>query len=389
MAREEAQFPPLPALDTIRRRLPFIFPEGTQNRKDAINENAAAAAFVMLYVGAVEGANRWVRPDQITRMTSDQASKRGTADRSSWSTESMRRLRPGEQITNRWYAHGTREGIRDDTIRNAWLPSRAVVKRQGLPTTSDRPTWALEAAFADLLTWGIPDTGEPEGIETMERSPEYLRMLGRWQERHLSREARTRVELLRRLVAPVDAVSVDIPNRGPRHLAAGMSSRISKAVIEEFAPRFLTRPGVIWLSESSNQTPLADSDLASAVGLNIQDSGILPDVILVDLEPEKPLLVFCEVVATDGPMSESRKLAILDLVRSAGYDSTNIALLTAFIDRDTPAYKKAAPVLASGSFVWVASEPDKLIVHLNVVAHPTKLTEVLHWVSSRRRDPAE
>jgi hypothetical protein len=235
------------------------------------------------------------------------------------------------------------------------LPARAVVKRQGLPTTSDRPTWALDRGLAELLTWGLlPDGTEPADLAEMERSEPFKMKLAEWQDRHLSREARSRVELLRRLTAPSDAVMVQIPGRGSRNMAPGLSSKISKAVIEEFAPRFLTRPGVIWLSESSNQQPLADNDIARAVGLNIADSGILPDIIMADLAPDKPLLVFCEVVATDGPMNEARKLAILELVQAGGYDASNIVLMTAFIDRGTAAYKNAAPSLATGSFAWAA-----------------------------------
>lgn len=364
----------------------MIFPEGTDQRADASNELAAAVAFVMLYLGAVEGAERWIRPDQVTRMTDAQATNVDEASRRAWEAESMRRLRKGEHIAGRWYAHGTREGIRDDTIRNAWLPARAVVKRQGLPTTSDRPTWALERGFAELFTWGLlPDGTEPAGISEIEQSEPFKAKLAEWQDRHLSREARSRVELLRRLTAPSDAVVVQIPGGGSRNMAPGLSSKISKAVVEEFAPRFLTRPGVIWLSESSNKQPLADNDIARAVGLNIDDSGILPDIILVDLAPEKPLLVFCEVVATDGPMNEARKLAILELAMAGGYDASNIVLMTAFIDRQTSAYKNAAPSLATGSFAWTASEPEKIIWHYDAARDPIKLTDIVAWRASRER----
>lgn len=391
MTHPSSALPPLPTLATIRRRLPLIFPEGTNQRSDATNELAAAVAFVMLYAGAVEGADRWVRPDQVTRMTDAQAAKLDEASRLAWAADSMRRLKKGEHIAGRWYAHGTREGIRDDTIRNAWLPARAVVKRQGLATTSDRPTWALDRGFAELLTWGLPPEGtEPADIHAREESEPFKTKLAEWQDRHLSREARARVELLRRLTSPSDAVVVQIPGGGSRNLAPGLSSRISKAVIEEFGPRFLNRPGVIWLSESSDQQPLLDSDIARAVGLNINDSGILPDIIMVDLAPEKPLLVFCEVVATDGPMNEARKLAILELVSAGGYDASNVVLMTAFIDRSTAAYKNAASALATGSFAWTASEPDKIIWHYDAASNPIKLTDIVAWRASRpHRSPPQ
>ena len=52
---------PLPALlppPDIHDRLRTIFPEGTANRTYVIREIASKTVFVMLYIGAVEGAER-------------------------------------------------------------------------------------------------------------------------------------------------------------------------------------------------------------------------------------------------------------------------------------------------------------------------------------------
>jgi|GEM_PF-7008452 len=49
--------PSLPSLQTIMNRLPLIFPEGIAHRNYLIREMAAKTVFVMLYVGAVEGAS--------------------------------------------------------------------------------------------------------------------------------------------------------------------------------------------------------------------------------------------------------------------------------------------------------------------------------------------
>ena len=65
--------PPLLPLPDIHERLQTIFPEGTANRNYVTREIAAKTVFVMLYIGAVEGENCWLRPDQVTRMTDAQA----------------------------------------------------------------------------------------------------------------------------------------------------------------------------------------------------------------------------------------------------------------------------------------------------------------------------
>jgi len=66
-------------------------------------------------------------------------------------------------------------------------------------------------------------------------------------------------------------------------MAPGPSSLISRAVIQDFAPRFLAHPAVLWLSESSNKVVARDDDVASRIGLKIETDRNLPDIILADL----------------------------------------------------------------------------------------------------------
>src|SRR3546814_1780715 len=109
------------------------------------------------------------------------------------------------------------------------------------------------------------------------------------------------------------------------------SSVICKAVVEEFAPRFLEVPGVIWLSESGNKVVARDDSLASSIGLKIEPDRHLPDMILVDLGLKEPLLVFVEVVASDGPITPARQEALLKLAVDAGFDVSQAAFVTAYL----------------------------------------------------------
>jgi len=84
--------------------------------------------------------------------------------------------------------------------------------------------------------------------------------------------------------------------------------------------------------------------------------------LLVDLTPKEPLIVFVEVVATDGPISAPRKEAFLEITRSAGFSDRNVAFVTAYLDRGKQAFKKTVSELAWNSFAWFASEPDHIVV---------------------------
>ena len=161
-------------------------------------------------------------------------------------------------------------------------------------------------------------------------------------------------------------------------MAAGPSSVISKAVIEEFAPRFLTRPGVVWLSESGNKVVARDDGLAKAIGLTIQPDRNLPDLILVDLGPDVPLLVFVEAVATDGAITVTRKEALLAIAIDAGFRPNHVAFLTAYSNRDHPAFKKTVGSLAWQSFVWFVSEPDHIIMlREGLEGHSVRLSSLM------------
>ena len=127
-----------------------------------------------------------------------------------------------------------------------------------------------------------------------------------------------RLELLRQGAASAtDRVEVLLPNRTIRRLSQGPSSILSKAVVEIFAPAFLFKPAVLLLSESGDKIVAQEERMMASIGLRIDRAKLLPDIILFDVEPDRELLVFVEVVATDGPVSEGRREALLEIAKGA------------------------------------------------------------------------
>ncbi len=335
----------------IQQRLREIFPEGTPHRNYSTWDIAAKTVFVMIYVDAVEGSGNWLRPDQVRRMTDKQAVMREIADRQAWAKWSVKPSK--EDIPGSWYAVNTRESIRDDTIRNALVANGAIIERPGLPTTSPAGRYALEAEFAALFRPEL--AGEPLATA-----------VAAWQARHLNAGARMRIAVMRKgAAAGGDRITVTFPSGETQRMAPGPSSELSKAVVEVFAPRFLQVPAVIFLSESRDKVVSRHDDLAKQIGLNILADKNLPDIILADLGPEHPRLVFIEVVASDGPVSDQRKKALLVLTEAAGFPKEHIAFVTAYKDRSRAEFKKTVDVLAWGSYAWFESEPERLL-HLDI-----------------------
>lgn len=341
----------LPALiswNEIHKRLPEIFPNGSANRDHLIWEISAKTIFVMLYVGAIEGAGRWIRPDQVTRMTDYQAGIVDDDARDAWIKVSMKPSKAS--VPGRWYAVNTRESIRDDTIRYALIQNGAVLERPGLSTSSPAGRYALQADFSALMKPGLDEAT-------------FIAEAAAWREKHLNAGALARIAIVRKGAASGgEYVLVTFPNGETRRMTTGPSADISKAVIEVFASKFLQKPGVISLSESSNKVVARDDVLAKAIGLTIPADKSLPDIVLVDLGPSHPLLIFVEVVHTDGPVNDARKAALLQISQGANFPPEHVTFVTAYLDRAGQAFRKTVSSLAWGSYAWFASEPESLIV---------------------------
>jgi hypothetical protein len=147
--------PPYVPRELIAARLPLIFPDGTPNRTYCMRELAASTVFVGLYIGAIEGAGRYLGPIHVYRMTDTQASKSGNADREAYTSEVQKKGSPTPG--RRWYADNTREPIRDETLRDGLVAVGAVVRREDLPTTSSAPRYALKEKFAALFDPSLND----------------------------------------------------------------------------------------------------------------------------------------------------------------------------------------------------------------------------------------
>lgn len=237
-------------------------------------------------------------------------------------------------------------------MRSGLVLTGAVVERSGLPTTSAKPRYALNREFAMLFDEGLLDESAKRKIK-------------RWQQKHQNPGALARIQILKQgaVAATEEAgILVNFPNGETRILAAGPSSVISKAVVEDFAGRFLMRPGVVFLSESGNKVVARDDKLARSIGLDIKADQNLPDIVLVDIGPKSPLLVFVEVVATDGAITQPRMNALMDIAIQGGFNPRQVAFVTAFSDRRVGAYRKLASELAWGSFAWFVSEPGKIVI---------------------------
>ncbi len=338
--------PPLLDVDGIRARLQVIFPDGTPERSKCTGLAAARTIYVMLYVGAIEGGE-WLAPKYVYRMGNSQAVKTSDAERTAYLTAVKKPGTP--EPADRWYKENTRESIRDEALKNGLVPIGAVLINPNVSTTSSKGRYILRGDLAALFDPALT----PEKFDAAAAA---------WRAKHLTQNALARVKVLQVAATGAKAkVPVMLPSGEGRVMVPGLSSVITKAVVEIFAPRFLTNPAVVWISESGRKVVEKDDKLLQLLGIKISPEKLLPDIILADTAAGDLLFVFVEVVATDGPIHEGRRAALLKLITDAGFKPEQAAFLTAFQSRDHAAFKKTVASLAWGSFAWCFSEPEHLM----------------------------
>ncbi|WP_430395540.1 BsuBI/PstI family type II restriction endonuclease [Ferrovibrio sp.] len=339
--------PALPSVAEVKSRLNEIFPEAFPNRQILVGEMAARVVFVFLYGGFIQDARRWLKPAHIYFFTAEQSEKTSDAERLEWiSTAHKPKYRPPG---TRWYADNSRETIRDNLIRYRFIELSVSGKRPGYSITANVPIHYLLADFAALFSPDLNDEAFTAAADA-------------WRVKYLNPATIQRMLLKAQgILAKEDDLFVNMPDGQKMRLAGGVSNLIVKGLIESFAREHLTNPAAIWISASDKKAYPQFIEIAKTVGLKFDLNSDLPDVILADLvEPIK--FYICEVVATEGPVSEARRQALLSIARASKVPEECFLFLTAFEERSAAPFKKFFSELALGSYVWFRTEPKLLVV---------------------------
>ncbi len=356
-APASSKLPDLPSLTSVSARLETVFDENFPDRAILVGDMCARMVFVAIYGGYIDGTGRYFRPSTVISFTHEQAAKTSDWNRMQWAAACQQQ---GFEPTGKpWYAPNTREPLRDDLIRNRAIPMGLIVKREGVPVTSPAPIYALAAPFAALF--------DPQ-LE----GPALGAAVRAWQNKYLDPLTLKRAALLAQGVkAKTGQVVIDLPGQDKLlKLGTGEAAAITKDVCEVLGPRMFEAPVVVHVSHSDKKVFKELEGEAKAVGLKLDTSAELPDVVIVDVASDSGLVVaFIEVVHSDGPITELRKQALLGIAAKAGIPEKHVRLITAFDDRSAPAFKKRISELARGSSVWFRTEPE-MLMKLDLMPEP-------------------
>ena len=140
-------------------------------------------------------------------------------------------------------------------------------------------------------------------------------------------------------------------------LSPGDHSELIKAIIEEFAPRFVPGGVLIYAGDTGEKWGYFDKEGLAVIGVKVDGHGKMPDVVLY--YPEKGWLLLCESVTSHGPVDGKRHA---ELARLFAGSKAGLVYVTAFPSRAV--MTRYLGEIAWETEVWVADAPTHLI-HFN------------------------
>lgn len=339
--------------EEAEKRLLVIFPRAAFDTTLS-SPLAALAVSIFIHVDAVTTVDapadtvRWINPSTVYWASREVLDRTAEADRQAYF--GARTSKGVAALHEKWnvpyvriYADNSRETLRDEALR-LWRGLSVVRMRAGLPTSSSKPRWAMLADFADLFDPALSDDGVAQAADA-------------WRTRHLEPGAQLKARHAANKEAREYEVQVSLPDGTIRKLEAGDASLILRGVVEQWAPVRLIDPLVLSISEPGDKVHLADGALMRSVGVNLDVANVLPDALIVDAGADPVTFWMVEAVASDGPVTNARKEALLDWAVREGIPRGQCSFLTAFLSRGQPAARKRLRDLGEGTWAWFLDEP--------------------------------
>ena len=141
------------------------------------------------------------------------------------------------------------------------------------------------------------------------------------------------------------------------HLTPGAHSQLIKAVVEQFAARFVPGSQLLYVGDTGKKWAYRNDKSVLALGIQLDEHGKMPDVAIHDRK--RNWLVLVEVVTSHGPVNPKRHEELRALFAKS---KAGLVFVTAFPSRAV--MSKYWNELAWETEVWVADHPDHMI-HLN------------------------
>jgi hypothetical protein len=197
--------------------------------------------------------------------------------------------------------------------------------------------YAINSNFAELIR-GFGTKGWESALKSFDIDGEYI-------DTFVGKRKKTKLT-----VKLEDGLSITLDD--------GPHNQIQKAVIESFLPLYGYNATVLYIGDTSEKKMHKYSERMVALGLDIEDRGMLPDIIA--FSEEKKWVYLIEAVHSSNPLNPERCIELQRTVLKRC--SYGVVYVTAFLSRKE--FAKWMTQIAWETEVWLAETPEHLI-HFN------------------------
>lgn len=211
------------------------------------------------------------------------------------------------------------------------------------PDNPDRPTNSGKTVYR--LTGGILPVLRSYGTKTFDRE--------------VNKFIRTHGSLTRKYgkIRKLHTVAVKLPDDSILHLSPGEHNILQRLILEEFAPRFIENPVLIYMGDTAEKHLFIDEAALKSLFIPVTQHDKLPDVVL--FSPKKKWIFFIEAVTSHGPISPKRHIELETMLSKCPFGRIYVTAFLTFSD-----FRKYAEEIVWESEVWIAEAPDHMI-HYN------------------------
>lgn len=259
-------------------------------------------------------------------------------DASSWKLTSRQIIDFQNQYWKQNISRGSYDDIRRADLEPLLLAGIAIASAGNPTANQNNPTrsYALHPQAGKVVrAYGSPQFAEEANA--------FLQQAGSLEERL---ERRRPIRL-----------NAKLPDGKLLELARGEHNQLQIAVLEEFIPRFVQDPKVLYIGDASNKYLHLDQQALESLGFAKIAHDMLPDIVALDQARQWVLLI--EAVHSSNPISKLRHLALEEFTAGCALPKVFVSV---FANRKE--FRKWVLDISWETEVWLADSPDHLI-HFN------------------------
>jgi hypothetical protein len=152
-------------------------------------------------------------------------------------------------------------------------------------------------------------------------------------------------------------IPVTLSNGNEITLLPGKQNMLIKKVLDDLCSLYTPAGRVLYVSDTKERWAYFDTDALRAIGVEIEEHGKMPDVVVHHVE--KDWLVLIEAVTSHGPVNPKRRQELKELFAGS---KIGLVFVTAFLERRS--MLKYLNDISWETEAWFAESPTHLL-HFN------------------------